>query len=319
MIISIDESGDFREESSQRCLFVAVHIRQLRNNLDKKRTQFEHWEHSLPRSLKNHNGEIKSSVLSDDQLLAFSKDVLSADPIVGITAIGFQPSQNPKLIVDKHKLIEQAQINDGIILYSKLGRTPMTRFVTDMSNWFRKLGYDNYVKAICLGNCIIKSVNNAFGHAIAGDYTDELLHLRIKIDKMFLRGTDQDRFWHHLLKAQIYTESMKSPLPLLRDWQTTGHPVLDKYWKDGHMDLKEVFWKNCSFNESHHNFEIRIADAVNTILSRYHNRGQAREAFEYTKRRILRDGTITGIVLRDVDVEQERGRPFKNPYEQDFS
>lgn len=148
-------------------------------------------------------------------------------------------------------------------------------------------------------------MNNTVGHSISGNYTDELLHLHFKIDRIFLKGKEQNAFWHELLRQQLYNHSLRDPFPILRDWQTTGHPFLDKYWKKDHIDLNELFWKHCNFNESHENFEIRIADAVNTIFSRHHNHRLAQSAFSFAKHCILADGRITGLVLNDVDVEKE--------------
>jgi hypothetical protein len=259
MIIAIDESGTFRESAKGYSFFAGVHLRQLGGNLEAKKEQFTRWESSLPRSLKNHQGEIKSSHLSDLQLFQFVKDVLLQAPYVGITPIAFNPARNPATIVSKHKFVEQAQFNDGVLLFAMLGKPATSRFVKDLSNWFRKLKYDQFAKILTLGHCITHSLNNAVGHSISGDHTDELLHLQFKIDKIFVHGRDQNAFWHEILRNQLYNHSLRDPLPVLKDWVKTGHPFMDKYSKDGKLDLNELFWKHCSFDESHQCFEIRIA------------------------------------------------------------
>ena len=65
-IIAIDESGSFGMGSTDRSFFIAVHIRQRKTFYKLKYCQFTEWECSLPKSLKNARGEIKSSSLSDD-------------------------------------------------------------------------------------------------------------------------------------------------------------------------------------------------------------------------------------------------------------
>lgn len=76
MIIAIDETGSFNPDSKYRNFFVAVHIRQRKTLYKLKQRQFIQWESSLPKSLKNPKGEIKSSLLSDEQLIEFARNII---------------------------------------------------------------------------------------------------------------------------------------------------------------------------------------------------------------------------------------------------
>ena len=106
MVIAIDESGSFAEGAEARHFFAAVHLRQRKTLYKLKQSQFLDWERSLSRSLKNARGEIKGSVLSDDELVKFAHRVMCAHPFLGITPFSIRPADNPKVIVDKHRAIQ---------------------------------------------------------------------------------------------------------------------------------------------------------------------------------------------------------------------
>lgn len=315
MIIAIDESGDFSEESTSRHFFCGISIRQQNDLYSQKKDQFLDWEKSLPKRLKDSKGEFKSSNLSEENLSAFVENVIDIDPIIRITPIQFRPSENPRNVIEKHRNIQLAGINDGIIYYTKQGNVKLAKTYTDYSNWYRKLSYSEYMKLFLLGACITKSLTNTFGHAIAQGYDSELVALRFILDEGYVKSREQNTFWHETLRNQLYFFSQKDPLPLLIEWQKTGHSVLDKYQKEGHIDLNELFWQNCKFASSQDNFEIRIADAVNTILNRYHNQGACRRSYEVMKDNFAKDGKITDYRLNDINFNYVIGKHVSNPWE----
>ena len=98
-------------------------------------------------------------------------------------------------------------------------------------------------------------------------------------------------------------------MPILKEWKKSGHPFLDMYHKNGSFDFNLLFRKNCGFVPSHEHFEIRIADAVNTISSRYLNDGRCGRAYNLVRRRILRDGHVQQFVLQDFDLSSYRYDP----------
>jgi len=314
MIIAIDDSGAFALDSKNYCFFIAAHIRQRKTLYSIKKRQFETWEQILPKTLKNAKGEIKSSELEDKDLLRFVREVIISSPYVGITPTGIRPIDNPATVVEKHRTVQLYGIEEGISWYSKDGNKPLKNIYTDFKFWLKKLSYNQYLKIFVLGRCIQKALANTVGHAITGKYEDELLRIRFFIDRDFIKSPQPEIFWRELLRNQIFHASKTKPIPLLNKWQKKGHPFLEKYAKDGVLNFNELFRKHCKFVNSHENFEIRIADNISTIFSRYHNKRECVTAYDLIKHCILADGTISKFVLNDFDLSAWHPSKEENPW-----
>lgn len=279
MIIAIDECGDFQKDSPDLHFFVAVHIRQAQRNLKKNRRQFFKWERDIPNSVKNHKGEIKGSALTEKRLEHFLRDVLEAPPYIGVTPIGFVPRDNPERVIKKHKEYLLNSIDDGVIQLENLGNTKSANFGKQLGNWVRKLNYQKFVKISLLGKCVATALRCCIGHSITGQFDDELVHIKYKIDQDFIKDHSPTLFWKELLRCQIYHFSKTEPLPLLDTWRIDGHPFLTKFEKDNKLDLNGIYWKNCNFVHSHEHWEVRVADIVGTILNRVYNRKKCVDIF----------------------------------------
>jgi len=314
MIIAIDESGAFGTGSTDRSFFTAVHIRQRKTLYRLKQRQFSGWEHSLSKALKNAKGEIKSSSLSDEQLTDFASQVVCAHYFIGITPFAICPSDNPESVVDKHRTVNLVGIREGTKEYAALGRSSMAKFYDEFGNWLAKLSYTQYLKIFVLGECMAAAMVNTVGHAITGKYDEELPRMRFVIDRDFIKEPRPNSFWHEFLRNQIYDASKKDPLPLLTKWKTKSHPFIEKYSRNGRLNFNELFWKQCVFASSHQHFEIRIADAVNTIIFRYFNRHRCQQAYFLVRQCFLRKGRITQLVLKDFDLHTWRYDPEDNPW-----
>jgi|GEM_PF-1028134 len=314
MIIAIDETGDFSPKSNKYHFFSAVHIANSENKDDLICRRFYNWESSLPASLKNHNGEIKSARLNELQLCGFVDEVLIPEPKIRISSISFIPVENPWRIINKHKFIPQLGINEGIFLFSKLNNSEMVKFIKDFSFWFRKLNYVGFIKLLLLGNIIYKSFRNTVGISIALAIEDELLDIKIKIDELFIKGNEPHLFWHEMLRNQIYNESKNNPLPFSTEWNESEHPFVKKYTRNGIIDFNDLFSRNCSFAKSHQSFEIRIADTVNTIISKYFNNNQYKSLYSKIKSLMIPQGQIDCIKFKDFNVDEMVGKSIYNPW-----
>lgn len=113
MIIAIDETGGFRNGSSETSFFVATQLRQRKALHRAKLQEFAKWEATLPNSLKNHRGEIKGSRLSDAQLETFVSAVVRSYPPLLITPVGMASQRNPSAVTDKHKHVQWVGICKG--------------------------------------------------------------------------------------------------------------------------------------------------------------------------------------------------------------
>jgi len=317
MIIAIDESGSFSANSSERHFFVAAHLRQRKTLYKLKGQQFLSWEHGLPGTLKNPKGEIKGSRLSDEQLAEFARKVVCSTYHVGITPYAIRPSENPEAVIEKHRAVMVRSIEAGHDFYSKQGKKELARTFGEFANWVRKLNYAQTLKIILLGECIVAALVNAVGHSVSGSYDYELPHLRFLIDRDFIRERHPNQFWHELLRSQLWHISKDKPIPLLNKWQKEGHPFLDKFRQKGYLDFNELFWKQCSFVNSHENFEVRLADLINTILARYCNGKGCHEAYRLVRHCFLHHGRITQLILNDFDLAEWRYDPKGGPFAKD--
>ncbi len=314
MLIAIDESGSFGAELTGRNFFIAVHIRQRKTLYKLKERQFAEWEGLLPKTLKNPKGEIKSSSLSDEQREHFAREVICSPYYVGITPFTIRPSDNPATVVEKHRQVNLITIREGAKEYASLDRLSMAKFYDDFGNWLKKLSYAQYLKIRILGDCIADATVNTVGHAISAGYDEELPRMRFLIDRDFIKEPQPNAFWRELLRNQFYEASKRTPVPLSQKWKRKGHPFLDKYMRNGQLNFNELFWKHCAFVSSHEYFEIRIADAVSTIISRYLNERRCQNAYALVRRCFLRDKHITQIVLNDFDLSAWRYNPENNPW-----
>lgn len=65
---------------------------------------------------------------------------------------------------------------------------------------------------------------------------------------------------------------------------------------------------------SHDHFEIRIADIVSTIVSRFFNRRRCTQAYSLVRKCFLADGKMRQLVLNDFDMNEYRYDPNDNPW-----
>jgi hypothetical protein len=314
MIVAIDESGSFALGSTGLHFFAAVHLRQRKTLYDIKQHQFSDWEAGLPRSIKNAKGERNSSALSEQQLSDFARRVICQQPYVRITPYAFSPAINPSAIVEKHRAVIVMEIHRGRDMYAAEGKAAIARTLDEAGNWLKKLNYAQIVKIIVLGSCIFEALVNSVGHSVSGQYDEELVELRFLMDRDFIRQPRHNLFWlETILRNLIYAASKENPIPVMEAWEEQNHPFLAKYHRDGEFDFNELFWQRCAFVSSHDRFEIRVADAVNTILFRFLNDRGCSEAYRLLSGSFCGDKRVRGLILNDVDLDSYRRRThFRN-------
>lgn len=270
---------------------------------------------ALSSVLKNSKGEIKSSLLSDLDLDKFAERVMNTDPLVHITPISIIPAENPHDVVVSQKELPLAGIYDGIIRYNKRGMFKQARTWQDFSNWFRNLNYQQHIKLIMLAPIMYKSLNNAIIFSVAGNNDFELIDMSYKIDEDFIKSGSTSIFWHIILRGQLYDLSRKNPIPEIHEWVENGHPFIEKYYSKDVANFKTLFWDNCKFVKSHESFEIRIADTVCTILSKYTNDKACEDAYLKLKPLFLLEDRMILYKLNRFDINNFGEEQFLNPWD----
>jgi hypothetical protein len=205
-------------------------------------------------------------------------------------------------------------IREGNREFLELGKSGPAKIYEEFGGWLKKLSYPQYLKLELLGYCIVSSLVNTVGHSISGRYDEELTRITFKIDQDFIKQPRHNIFWRELLANQLWNFSQEEPLPILNTWEEKGHPFLEKYRASGNrLNLNQLFQNNCSFVNSDGHFEVRIADAVATILSRCLNENTCLRAGHLIKRCVLRDGSFPKLILRDVEPSTYRYDRDQNP------
>lgn len=202
----------------------------------------------------------------------------------------------------------------GAEWYAAHGRNEQAMAYTEFAHWFKKLSYEQYMKAQILGECTVHAIGNAFGHSIVGGYDNELPRMQFLIDRDLVKNERANTFWHELLRNQLYSGTKRRPVPYLDKWKKKGHPVLDKFSRNGRPDFNALFWKQLSFGDSHKAPELRTADHVATIVGRRFNGSGASAAYAGLKPCITRKNEVTLIEFNDFDLSSWSYDDSDNPW-----
>ncbi len=307
MIIAIDETGDFNPDSELHSFFVAILIDQSNNGLEIKQQQFDKWKETIPKEKFNDKGEVKGSDLNDDELLRFVKNVYNPDPVLRQEVVFFLPKENPESLMKIFKEIEVEKLTKVSELAKSEGKVEMAKQYERMAIWHKnakKMHYPHFFKLILLRSLITKAFNTCVGVSILlemlGDKESKnLLNIKIKIDKDFVRGDDPTIYWKELLRNSFISSTMENPIPLLDTWKS-GHPFIEKYkhHSNDSLNFKDLFKNNCEFLESHEHFEIQLADITGIIINRFHNRNKAEDAYNELHR-VIKKQKLTKLILNN--------------------
>jgi hypothetical protein len=285
MIIGIDEVGNFVYNSDIKFhFFTAVKIDQNNNGYEIKKAQFQKWFESIPIHKKNKNGEIKGTDLTEEELYNFADTVIAADPPVRIVQVKIIPSNNPPELIEEFQRIEVKRLENLIKIYKEKNRNILAKQYTKLAAWYKNRSYAQYLKIIILNHTICEALRSAIGTSILLGLLhkdDNLLNIKFKIDRDFINGDEPKIFWRDFLRSAFRDYSKKYPIPMLDQWEKTGHSFLTKYGRpDGQIDFKEILRGNTDFHHSHEHFEIQMADIAGTIYHRFQNRSTCKEAYD---------------------------------------
>jgi hypothetical protein len=285
MIIGIDETGNFVNDSDLKFhFFTAVQLDQNNNGIELKRQQFQKWFDDIPVEKKNKNGEVKGSDLSEEELFKFADTVIATDPVVRTVPVRIIPKDHSPDLVSTFQEIETKRLENLIKLYEKNDKPKTAKAYKKLVSWYKNRKYAQYLKIIVLNNAICHAVENAIGASILLELLgkdENLLNIKIKIDRDFINADEPKMFWTDFLKSTFYKFTEKNPIPTLDQWEKTGHPFLTKYLtSDGKIDFNSILRDNTHFYHSHEHFEIQMADITGTIIHRFQNKGTCKASYD---------------------------------------
>jgi hypothetical protein len=226
MIIAIDEVGNFASDSGSFHYFIAVQLDQNKNGIEIKRQQFQAWLDTIPADRKNQHGEVKGKDLSDEQLLQFANQVIATDPLVRITQVRVIPTENSPELIEEYRKIEISRFEKGVELYTKNNRPRIAEAYQQLIHWYKNRNYEQYLKILILNQTIPEALRKVIGISILlsllpGNGNDNLLNIKIKIDRDFINGPQPRLFFGELLRSSFRTFTTKYPIPVLDSWAKT--------------------------------------------------------------------------------------------------
>jgi hypothetical protein len=285
MIIGIDETGNFVNDSDLKFhFFTAVQLDQNNNGIELKKEQFQKWFNTIPAEKKNKNGEIKGSDLSAEELFKFADTVIAADPVVRIIQVRIIPKENSPELISTFQEIEVKRLENLIKLYEANNKPQLAKDYKKLVIWYKNRKYAHYLKIIVLNNTICHAVEKSIGASILlglHSKDENLLNIKIKIDKDFINADEPKIFWSDFLKSTFHRFTEKYPIPTLDDWEKTGHPFLTAYaTPDGSVNFSGIMSDNTQFYHSHDHFEIQMADIAGTIIHRFQNKGTCKTSYD---------------------------------------
>ena len=317
MIIAIDETGDFSENSEKIQFFVAAHLGTLGKKRRDKARQFRRWEGRLSSQARNPKGEVKGSRLRERQLEGFLEEVMIAEPSVGLSPVGFIPIKNSMRVLAEHKEYLVRSIREGALKQQEFNNAKGANFAEQMGNWVNALNYQKFSKLWLLSDCIYHSLRQGVGSSAAWGEDQELRDIKYKIDRDFIREPNPISFWKDLLRCSLYQASLSEPMPVLDEWGP-DHWFTKKYRKDGRCDFNAIFWKNAKFLSSHESWEIQIADIAGTLLNRVYNQRQYRRLAARLNACCIGRYDVHIREMRDFKPEEEETFKIPNPWLESF-
>lgn len=280
VLIGVDESGDFRNGS--RGMFVGVFIRP--SEREEFLERYRSWEQRTRRHL-GHKNELKGHLVSDYDGRRLFRDVLAYEGRPFVRYLAFAVDVNePNLAameVQRQFFVEDygAWADD----LRARGDAKRTLWVDQHLDWAVRLSPVQLLKLVTLGTVVPGLVEQALPMAILGGFDEELEHLRLLIDRGYVKQDDLPR-WRELLRNAVINETHSRPLPLLDTW-TDDHPFLKKFvgsrgGRDGPVVLTSAWRDAIDFYDSVGTPEVRVADVVGSLVYRATLKGEKLRSYQ---------------------------------------
>jgi hypothetical protein len=285
MIIAIDEVGDFAPTSQRYNFFIAALVSQIGNSVETKRQHFEEWKGSLQAGRFTKQGEIKGTELTSEELLIFVRDVIIAEPHIVPVQIRIIPKENSVATLQSFQQVELDAITLSMEYFKEHGMSEREVFFRKMRNWYRNRNYQHFLKMAALEHCIGRALQYAIGRSIFDSYVnasdDNLMNLRIKIDKDFINKAGEIKYFQELLRQAFRSITERYPIPIAVEMVQNNHPFVQAYLlENGKINMAQLFLHNCTFESSHTNFELQIADILGTVFHRFFNKNQCQDSID---------------------------------------
>ena len=320
MIVGIDDSGNFNTDSLS--FYAAIFIRPKRYLKIKK--IFLEWEAQLPDNVKV-NGEVKGSLLNENQIIEFANKILINNGYGAIKAQAFAIEINNEhnMALRNQQALNVAQMRQQAKeIYRDQGKEyiQIASFYEQMSAWLESKSLKTLYKIELLGISIVKSFNLSIITSTLRGFDRELESLEINIDEGITGRPSVEQYWKDTMRTIFWhITSSVEPIIHITEWRP-NHPFVKKFYKyPRSRDFMGVFTQKIrdvfQFYDSKDRYEIRIADIVaNAYFRKYVKNESIEEAYKLiSSQRIRFDSPYVNVKLGD----RQNPNPV-NPYTDKF-
>lgn len=266
MLIGVDESGSFKEGT--RALFVGVLIRP--SERDDLLLAHRTWEKAVRKNLGLAN-ELKGYSVTDYWGQRYFKEVLARDGCrrVGYLAVAVDVDNASLSAMEVQRQIFSEQYARWADDCRSKEQHERVKWIEQHAEWVRVRSPVQILKLVMLGTFVANLLEMAMPEAILGGFDEELEHLKVMIDRGYVKQDDLPR-WREVLRNAFINESHLRPITILDTWPD-DHPFLQKFVDrggNGPTLLKPAFRDMIEFYDSAATPEVRIADVVASLVYR---------------------------------------------------
>lgn len=293
VIIGVDESGNFSHGT--RSLFVGVYLRP--SERDRIVEDFKAWERSVRRALSLKN-ELKGHSVTDEWAYVLVHDVLANTSHYPVRYLAFGVDMNDATYAAMH--VQREVFVESYERWAAAARDAdnlgAARGSEEHGTWVRTRSDVQLLKLVMLGTVITPLLEWAMPQAILNSFDRELEHLKVMVDRGYVKHDDLSR-WSELLRNAIINESQEHPLTTLDTW-SDDHPFLTKFIAKGGNGptlLTPAFRETINFYDSEATPEVRLADVVTSLVYRAEVMREPLPSYSELRELALGEGPYTMI------------------------
>lgn len=188
------------------------------------------------------------------------------------------------------------------------------RQLAHMADWVRARSNRQLLRMTTLGAILPPIVEHAFGFSIARGFDDELVELRVHLDRGYVKRSEM-LMWRDILRSIFISRTQEQAIPFSTEWGP-DHPVLQTFVEQQagtSVLLKPTFKERIDFYDSASTPVVRLADVIASIVRRGAHGGDLTRPFQKLRTRCLHDYSY-----KLLQWTSERQHSIWNPY-QDFT
>ena len=283
MRVFIDESGSFSWQRPGWSIVASVGVCELDGTLEAMIERFRTFERSLPPVRRSSSGEIKGSVLTDQELARFVWEVLPRSrDLAHVSLVGFDSRETSRETATRFR---EVLASDGTRRarhrYASKGDQPMVQLMDETAAWIRRRSPEDLGWLVATQVAIADALVHSVAVLQDDQHNDgrELAALSYVLDRSSrVQGKRKEHIWSKVLNSLLCARSAEDPFPHPNHWPAE-HAFVAKYSRANGFDFSEL-WRGMTFANSQETPGLRIADLVAQVTVRHFARDEAQSAWK---------------------------------------